>query len=97
MAVDMSTTTGNSLSFKSQCISWNFRRTRSLSEIAQKTPSADTVASTVDLFTEFSQKMLENFFNYAGSFAASPAQITVQQQMGNQTNESYSLYCSNGT
>ena len=40
-----------------------------LSEIVQKTPSADTHASTVDSFTEFSQKMLENFFNYASSFA----------------------------
>ena len=44
-----------------------------LSEIAQQTPSADTQASTVDSFTEFTQKMLENFFNYASSFAINPS------------------------
>ena len=60
-----------------------------LVEIAQKTPSLGTTASTVDSFTEFSQKMLENLFNYAGSFAASPAQISLQQQMGGSLNESY--------
>ena len=86
MAMDMSTATGNSLSLASALVGVSVEP---LSEIAQKTPSADTAASTVDSFTEFSQKMLENFFNYAGSFAASPAQIAMQQQMGNQTSESY--------
>ena len=60
-----------------------------LSELVQKTPSADTMASTVDSFTEFCQKMLENFFNYAGSFATGPAQIVMQQQMAGSSNESY--------
>ena len=86
MAMDMSTATGNSLSLASALVGISVEP---LSEITQKTPSADTTASTVDSFTEFSQKMLENFFNYAGSFAASPAQIALQQQMGNQTNDSY--------
>ena len=45
-----------------------------LSEIAQKTPSANTEASTVSQFAEFSQKMLENLFNYASSFAVDPKQ-----------------------
>lgn len=45
-----------------------------LAEIAQKAVSPDTVASQVQSFTEFSQKMLENFFNYASSFAVSPGQ-----------------------
>lgn len=38
-------------------------------QIAQQTPVSNTQASTVDSFTEFSQKMLENFFNYVSSFA----------------------------
>lgn len=48
-----------------------------LTEIAQKTPSADTQASKVENFTEFSQKMLENFFNYASSFAVTPGQCVM--------------------
>lgn len=60
-----------------------------LAEIVQKTPSADTAASTVDSFTEFSQKMLENFFNYAASFAASTTQLAMQQPMAGRMSESY--------
>ena len=45
-----------------------------LTEIAQKAVSPDTVASQVQSFTEFCQKMLENFFNYDSSFAVSPGQ-----------------------
>lgn len=44
-----------------------------LTEILQKTPAKNTEASTVDNFTDFSQKMLENFFNYASSFCVTPA------------------------
>ena len=48
-----------------------------LSQLIQQTPSTNTQASTVDSLTEFSQKMLENFFNYASSFAVTPAQGTM--------------------
>ncbi len=44
-----------------------------LEQIAQQTPSVNAEASTVDSFTEFSQKMLESFFNFASSFAVSPS------------------------
>lgn len=44
-----------------------------VSEIIQKVPASNTEASTVDNFTDFSQKMLENFFNYASSFCVTPA------------------------
>ena len=43
-----------------------------LEQIAQQTPASNTQASTVDSFTEFSQKMLQSFFNYASSFAVTP-------------------------
>lgn len=49
-----------------------------LTEICQKTASQDTEASKVDNFTEFAQKMLENLFNYASSFAVSPSQGVMQ-------------------
>ena len=38
-------------------------------EIVQQTPVSNSQASTADSFTEFTQKMLENFFNYISSFA----------------------------
>lgn len=44
-----------------------------LAEIVQKTPANNTEASTVHSYTEFSQKMLESFFNYASSFSTSPS------------------------
>ena len=50
--------------------------------IAQQTPSANTDASTVDSMTEFSQKMLENFFNFASSFAVNPAQSPLNPAEG---------------
>ncbi|XP_061178263.1 protein Hikeshi-like [Saccostrea echinata] len=47
-----------------------------LSQLAQQTPEAGTSVSKVDSFVEFSQKMLENFFNYATSFAVTQSQMT---------------------
>lgn len=44
-------------------------------EILQKTVSQDTEASKLDSYAEFSQKMLENFFNFASSYAVNPGQI----------------------
>ena len=49
-----------------------------LIEISQKTAAQDTEASKVDNFMEFAQKMVENLFNYASSFAVSPLQGTMQ-------------------
>jgi len=43
----------------------------SLANIELQTPAAQTEASNVSSFMEFSQKMLENLFNYASSFAVS--------------------------
>lgn len=47
-----------------------------LTQLAQQTPEAGTSVSKVDSFVEFSQKMLENFFNYATSFAVTQSQMT---------------------
>lgn len=49
-----------------------------LSDIAQKTPATDTQASTVESLTEFSQKMLQNFYNFASSFAVDPTQTMLK-------------------
>ncbi|XP_023335195.1 protein OPI10 homolog [Eurytemora carolleeae] len=43
-----------------------------LAVVEGQTPAAQTEAANVSTFMEFSQKMLENLFNYATSFAASP-------------------------
>ena len=40
-----------------------------------QTPAAQTEASNVSTFMEFSQKMLENLFNYASSFAVSASDM----------------------
>lgn len=45
-----------------------------LTEMAQKTPASGTQASTVDSMAEFSQKMVENLFNFVSSFAVDPKQ-----------------------
>ena len=47
-----------------------------LDQILQQTPASNTQPSTVDSFTEFSHKMLENFFNYASSFAVTPVMMS---------------------
>ncbi|XP_071506885.1 protein Hikeshi-like [Diadema antillarum] len=50
----------------------------SLDQIKQQTPAANTQASSVGSFMEFSQKMLENFYNFASSFAITQDQMTPQ-------------------
>ncbi|OWF54945.1 protein Hikeshi-like isoform X2 [Mizuhopecten yessoensis] len=47
-----------------------------LSQLSQLTPVAQAKPSSVEPFVEFSQKMLENFFNYASSFGLMQAQMT---------------------
>ena len=49
-----------------------------LDQITQMTPSANTALSQLDTFVEFSSKTLENLFNYASSFALTPAQLQPQ-------------------
>ncbi|XP_033117986.1 protein Hikeshi-like [Anneissia japonica] len=50
----------------------------SINEIIQRTPNSNTQASKVESFREFSQKMLESFFNYASSFAVTQSQMVPQ-------------------
>ena len=45
-----------------------------LSDMVQKTPTSGTEASSVGTMAEFSQKMVENLFNFASSFAVDPSQ-----------------------
>jgi hypothetical protein len=40
-----------------------------------QTPAAQAEAANVSTFMEFSQKMLENLFNYASSFAMSSSDM----------------------
>uniref|UniRef100_A0A669QUA3 Protein Hikeshi n=3 Tax=Phasianus colchicus TaxID=9054 RepID=A0A669QUA3_PHACC len=47
-----------------------------LENLAQQTPVANAAVSSVDSFTEFTQKMLDNFYNFASSFAVTQAQMT---------------------
>ncbi|KAI1242093.1 Protein Hikeshi, partial [Lamprotornis superbus] len=47
-----------------------------LENLAQQTPVASAAVSSVDSFTEFTQKMLDNFYNFASSFAVTQAQMT---------------------
>ncbi|XP_077978353.1 protein Hikeshi-like [Glandiceps talaboti] len=49
-----------------------------LGVIAQQTPATGTQASSLDSFTLFTRKMLENFYNYASSFAVSQSQMVPQ-------------------
>ena len=44
-----------------------------LALILQQTPADNTQPSTLEPFVDFTQKMLQNFVNYASSFAVSPA------------------------
>ncbi|GAB5577332.1 protein Hikeshi isoform X1 [Prionailurus iriomotensis] len=47
-----------------------------LDSLAQQTPVGSAAVSSVDSFTQFTQKMLDNFYNFASSFAVSQAQMT---------------------
>ncbi|XP_027815850.1 protein Hikeshi isoform X3 [Ovis aries] len=47
-----------------------------LDSLAQQTPVGNAAVSSVDSFTQFTQKMLDNFYNFASSFAVSQAQMT---------------------
>lgn len=56
-----------------------------VNDIIAKQPAEDAVASTVSSYNEFCTKMLENFYNYASSFAVGQMDIaaTVAQGGGN--------------
>lgn len=46
-----------------------------LDQLAQLTPSTFSTTATVEPFVEFSKKMCENLFNFAGSFAVTQQQM----------------------
>lgn len=48
----------------------------SLDQLAQQTPVSSATVSTVDSFLQFTQKMLDNLYNFASSFAVSQSQMT---------------------
>ncbi|XP_028811000.1 protein Hikeshi [Denticeps clupeoides] len=48
----------------------------SLDQLAQQTPVSSAAVSTVDSFTQFTQKMLDSLYNFTSSFALSQAQMT---------------------
>ena len=56
-----------------------------VNDIIAKQPAEDAVASTISSYNEFCTKMLENFYNYASSFAIGQMDIatTVAQGGGN--------------
>ena len=47
-----------------------------LAQLAQQTPVTYSTPSNLNSFVEFTQKMLETFYNYASSFALTQAQMT---------------------
>ncbi|XP_046360663.1 protein Hikeshi-like [Haliotis cracherodii] len=47
-----------------------------LAQLAQQTPVTQATVSSVESFVEYSRKMLENFFNFASSFAVTQSQMT---------------------
>ena len=49
-----------------------------LDVLSQQTPVVNSTPSNAATYAEFTQKMAENFFNFAGSFALTQAQMTVQ-------------------
>ncbi|MFT7818292.1 protein Hikeshi [Arapaima gigas] len=46
-----------------------------LEQLAQQTPVSGASVSTLDSFTQFTQKMLENLYNFISSFAVSQVQM----------------------
>ncbi|ESO99580.1 hypothetical protein LOTGIDRAFT_141873 [Lottia gigantea] len=46
-----------------------------IEQLAQQTPATASSATNVSSFVEFSQKMLENFVNFASSFAVNQSQM----------------------
>lgn len=47
-----------------------------LEQLVQQIPVSSAAVSTVDSFQQFTQKMLDSFYNFASSFAVSQAQMT---------------------
>ncbi|XP_047467886.1 protein Hikeshi [Mugil cephalus] len=47
-----------------------------LEQLAQQIPVSSAAVSTVDSFLQFTQKMLENFYNFASSFAVTQERMT---------------------
>jgi hypothetical protein len=47
-----------------------------LAQLAQQTPVSNATPSNLNSFVQFTQKMLENFVNYATSFSITQAQMT---------------------
>ncbi|XP_034721343.1 protein Hikeshi-like [Etheostoma cragini] len=46
-----------------------------LDQLAQQIPVSSAAVSTVDSFLLFTQKMLDSLYNFAASFAVTPAQM----------------------
>ncbi|KAF0872178.1 HIKES protein, partial [Crocuta crocuta] len=47
-----------------------------LDSLAQQTPGGSAAVSSVDSFTQFTQKMLDKLYNFGSSFVVSQAQMT---------------------
>ena len=52
-------------------------RVEPLEQMLQKTPASGTQATTLSTMTEFSQKMVENLYNFASSYAVDPTQTAL--------------------
>lgn len=52
-------------------------RVEQLVDMIQRTPVTGTQATTVPSMEEFSQKMIENLFNFVSSFAVDPREGTM--------------------
>ncbi|KAJ8352806.1 hypothetical protein SKAU_G00242820 [Synaphobranchus kaupii] len=46
-----------------------------LDQLAQQTPASNATVSTVDSFTQFTQKMVESLYNFSSSYAVTQAQM----------------------